>query len=51
MKKDKVNRFERLYIQIGKISRQNALEKLYIYRLAKDNGKSSEIQTHNYRQL
>lgn len=39
-----------IYIQIGKKTRQIILND-YIYRLAKRCGKSSEIQTHNYRQL
>ena len=29
----------------------NRFERFYIYRLAKDNGKSSEFHTDNYRQL
>ena len=44
------NRFEKLYIQCGKIDWQIIL-KNYIYNVAKNKGKSSEIHTNNYRQL
>ena len=58
--------FEKLYIQYGKRCWQNVLNDyiyrlakddgksffiFYIYRLAKDDGKSFEIHTDNYRQL
>ena len=39
-----------IYIQIGKRCWQIVL-KIYIYKLAKLIGKSSENQTDNYRQL
>ena len=44
--------FFRLYIYTNwqKIM-VNHFERLYIYKLAKDNGKSFENQTDNYRQL
>ena len=65
-KKIIANRFKRLYIQYGKIDWQIVLKKYiyidwqkilanlfldYIYNVAKDIGKSSEIHTDNYRQL